>query len=896
MKTEVSIEVRNSLRAARESLGWSQDYLRQRAGLSLNAVKNFETNKSTSQPTHLRIRDAIKKGMEERGMPAEPCIPTTIMGIARWTGPDLSQPQSISQFLPPRHATLTLHDRTHELASLQGWLDAKEVISVRVLVGESGIGKTRLAVELLHQMSTTRPDWHLGVLTAVNLARLEKMTADELKWDKPTLFVIDSVKTCSQSLGRFLTSLSQLEIRNRFRLRLLLLERSGGKWLTELLGAGENDELSKGAAASLFNPPHPIAVPPLSITARHAMLVDAITAIERLEQRSIDKDCLFSEATKAILAQPRFGIPLQIALTALAAQNIGLAEALTRPLLDIALIAAQRERVRLRAMAPLSASSLQSEAVSWIAACITLQCSADPDELSRVVSEELQALRIEWPGGRGDLEHLLAEALPESHNYVGPLELEYASGAFVLFELGLSGARKSKEKSWEAIVLRCADRSGLGTAIVLLRIWQDFGHDPRCTDLILRAIDAFIGVGRNGAFAALLTLLIADPGYYYGWCTYEIAAIKVATFFYNFICENPQAFSFSSESREDLDSIRNNVRTLTAIADRLSSDGRHADAVNIIGRTLIPLEWITDKIDGALSECVYAALNNVSVFSLRAKGTEAARRVLSQSIPYGRQAAGLIRALVPAQINLLRSAIESGFHPSLESQRYCEEAHRLYKSIGGRKCDSCERNWFGWLELLAIYRETVNDITGAFEAASEAEWLCRSEVRSNTSAYGVFACWRHMVELLIDIGRTVADEDMRRTAFEAEAFFWVKVWQDRIATRPAGEAVADLWQGIVLLELISGRNRVEFMKDLLDSYITLGNISMSQRSFRDACVAYARAEATIKEVAMDEVERVSRERELNTVYKLACKKAGISPSEMRGMPLVIGLPSDHPVS
>ena len=88
-----------------------------------------------------------------------------------------------------RADVIELIGRDGALADLRAWLEAEAPVSVRVLVGAGGRGKTRLALELARAVSK---DWLAGFATADELDRFRgQHGVEQWRWDEPALVILD---------------------------------------------------------------------------------------------------------------------------------------------------------------------------------------------------------------------------------------------------------------------------------------------------------------------------------------------------------------------------------------------------------------------------------------------------------------------------------------------------------------------------------------------------------------------------------------------------------------------------------------------------------------------------------------------------------------------------------
>ena len=167
----------------------------------------------------------------------------------------------------PFTRSIDLVGREMELADLSAWLHKETPISVRVLTGHAGYGKTRLALELIEEMVSQ--GWHAGFLTRAELTRFrDQRDVAGWGWNAPILAVLDYASASARNLYAWLKELVDNSIwdsagaRHGFPLRLLLLERQaerGSGWWEEVFGRGEDAAVLE----KLADPAEPVALQPL---------------------------------------------------------------------------------------------------------------------------------------------------------------------------------------------------------------------------------------------------------------------------------------------------------------------------------------------------------------------------------------------------------------------------------------------------------------------------------------------------------------------------------------------------------------------------------------------------------------------------------------------------------
>ena len=137
---------------------------------------------------------------------------------------ELSMPTLASQdglSFVSRSATLT--GRSAEQPALSAFLDSEEVFSWWAIVGEAGVGKSRLALECcLEAMG----DWDVGFIRDTDQKALLEFVPD-----RPTLLVVDYSAARADWLGRLLFGLADRSRADWDRVRVLIIERTVyAKW------------------------------------------------------------------------------------------------------------------------------------------------------------------------------------------------------------------------------------------------------------------------------------------------------------------------------------------------------------------------------------------------------------------------------------------------------------------------------------------------------------------------------------------------------------------------------------------------------------------------------------------------------------------------------------------
>jgi tetratricopeptide (TPR) repeat protein len=135
---------------------------------------------------------------------------------------------SPGRLLAPARRIVPFVGRTAELASLIGWCSGPETVAARLVSGPRGVGKTRLAREVAHELA------HAGWTCLDVPDGAEPAALAAVPDGAPALLLIDDAET----RGPALADLLRAAARHRAgALRVLLVARGVGQWFSRLTGA-----------------------------------------------------------------------------------------------------------------------------------------------------------------------------------------------------------------------------------------------------------------------------------------------------------------------------------------------------------------------------------------------------------------------------------------------------------------------------------------------------------------------------------------------------------------------------------------------------------------------------------------------------------------------------------
>nr|CRH06818.1 conserved protein of unknown function [Include 10 TPR repeats] [Candidatus Magnetococcus massalia] len=162
-----------------------------------------------------------------------------------------------------------------ELQTLHNWLNSAESISMRVVVGPSLSGKTRLAAELCQKVASS---WHCGFWRQEQPQSSQRASGQRkiasIVMDRATLIIVDNAQEQAEALSGWLCELARNPGGVSHRLRVLFLADHGDPtwgWWRDLLGSAGRNRL---LLTQFFDyaTEEPLSSPLVGLDKRHQML------------------------------------------------------------------------------------------------------------------------------------------------------------------------------------------------------------------------------------------------------------------------------------------------------------------------------------------------------------------------------------------------------------------------------------------------------------------------------------------------------------------------------------------------------------------------------------------------------------------------------------------------
>jgi hypothetical protein len=469
-----------------------------------------------------------------------------------------------------RTDVVPLLGREHALDDLQHWLASGRDVSIRVLTGGAGRGKTRLALELVP--GAAGKGWLAGFVESRELDRFRAQdNVEEWAWGKPVLVVVDYAASRVDQLRDWITELADAPA-GRPPLRMLLLERQAQRaigWLDSVVGQGQHDR--SRAAISLLDPPEPVEPAAIDdLPSRRQIFATLLTRKQAdLTAPELGADAEFD----CLLRDEKWaGDPLFLMIAGLVAGTDGVKNALALTRTDLATKIAQRELDRVGAIAAgagIDAGNRRhpGSLAQHTAVLATLCQGLTPGDARTLIEEESKRL-----GSAADINATMAalrDGLPGTGDgpEIAPILPDIVGEAATLFWLGSGGVLPRLGIDPLASIHRAASTALRRTSQTLVRAAQDFAADGR--DELVRWLHA-IAQAAEADVGALMTTADTLP-------LQTTALLELAAELTQSITDRIRVVSIDWEAAETAHPLLS--AWLANLGVRLGAIGRHAEAL-----------------------------------------------------------------------------------------------------------------------------------------------------------------------------------------------------------------------------------------------------------------------------------------------------------------------------
>ncbi len=368
--------------------------------------------------------------------------------------------------LSPFTRALTMLGRDRVVQDLFAWLESPRPISVQVVVGGGGRGKTRLALELC--AAARAMSWLAGFVVRDEFTRFRDQQAlATWGWNRPLLAVVDYAAAKAEMLAGWLAELTHHRCwmdPSHPKLRLLLLERQGSPedaWWRLAFGEGGP---ARDAIRRMLAPGAPVMLGPLrDPVQRQAIFAEAYRLASGTTPPPI------ADLDRLLERQSLGGEPLFLAMAGLSAARMGIAGALAQAPDELAINLAAQELSRVRAVwsgrgLPISEEKRLDH---HLAAVATLCEGLSETEAHLVIAREAKALHLSATQGTEPIRAALHAALPAEAGGIAPILPD------ILGEAALIATWGTGEQGKLAITRAAAAQRKAVTRVVV-RACQDF--------------------------------------------------------------------------------------------------------------------------------------------------------------------------------------------------------------------------------------------------------------------------------------------------------------------------------------------------------------------------------------------------------------------------------------
>lgn len=392
--------------------------------------------------------------------------------------------------LRAKHRALPLVGRAVLMDELWHWLHSDDPVSVRLIVGRAGSGKTRLGYELIWRVAAECADlWDAGRIESAQLRHLDTRVAPTLwLWNKPTLVVVDYARAATEGLHVVLRELCRRAgLRGQPKLRLLLLERTQSAtsdWIEELRKVESSD--GGPTARTLFDGAVPIELPAVGPVAERESLF--LSTLGALAGPAGGNDLLPPEERPALSALAESAdwsepiVPIMAAVAFHRTRSLRGVHFQNRSELADHVAELEVQRV-VRFGGTAAENRSRRRLLLRVAALVTLGGGMTRGEALALADRESRALHVGWPDGVGDLVDGLASAWadPKGQGAIAALQPDLIAEAFVLGQL-VNGDMDSDDVV--RAVVDVARGHEFAAAGLVLRAFHNFHADARRADTL----------------------------------------------------------------------------------------------------------------------------------------------------------------------------------------------------------------------------------------------------------------------------------------------------------------------------------------------------------------------------------------------------------------------------
>ncbi|MEF3698740.1 tetratricopeptide repeat protein [Desulfolutivibrio sp.] len=704
--------------------------------------------------------------------------------------PQTSTSADEAALLVPREEATEFVGRKNLLDEFITWAtttDHGRPVSVRVLTGGAGTGKTRFAMELCRALEQRQgASWQAGFVREREARRfLSQTNLCDRGWQTPTLAVFDYAMTLTDVLPTWMEELADVQDSPR-PLRILLLERHADPeagWLKQVFPGGYR-------LTGRILDGRPMCLPGLDDPdIQIGIMQDMLKRLGSTVTLPADAPAFRDHLAKADWA----GAPLYLMMAAMVIHRQGdVGHVLSLRRADLAKTVSEHEHSRLT-RASNGNPSLQ-RFLSHMAALATLCGGLDGGTLVKLIRQEKHALGHEELGN-DTVAHTLKQLLPDGKEGVAPILPDIVGEAFLFEHLGHGQTQASTEA-----VLRASPKTPAMVAAVLFRCVQDFAPASLTPEDAARAVEQTRAVAWLHALVGLegislnMLIVLSNAMPKQTLALRELGVMLAERLVVDLRklpernMEQQIAYATSLNNlanrlgelgrrEEALDAAQETVAicreltqtrpdacrpvlgmSLSTLANRLAELGRREEALDAAQEAVAIRRELAQARPDVFPPDLAMSLNNLAIRLAQlgrpeealdaAQEAVAIRRVLAQARP---------DAFCPdlaGSLNNLANILSDLGRPE-EALDAAQEATELYRELAHTRPDAFRPDLAMSLNTLAIIRARLGRRKEALAAAQEATNLYRelAHTRPDTFRPDLATCLNNLANRLTKLGR-----------------------------------------------------------------------------------------------------------------------------------------------
>ena len=634
--------------------------------------------------------------------------------------------------------SVALVARRAEFDSLSKWLNNPTLVSVRVMVGDAGIGKTRLALELIETMA--QKGWLSGFLTRAELRRFRRQrNLGEWGWGTPVLAVVDYASASAGYLHEWLKELADNpawdddKAAARRPLRLLLLDRHADRdagWWAEVLGHGN----AAGVLEQLADPTPMIVRSIDDSNDRRSILTNTLQSLHSNVRPPAPGD--HPDFDRRLAEQTWGGVPLMLMLAAVSAADAGFGSVLALSSDKLAFAVAETEMGRiLKVVNGRGVSETLVPLVKQMIAITMLRQGLGAQAACSAIERESVALGYHVHGGAAVLRDALAASLPDGSGGIAKVEPDIVAEALLL------AVWPTNDEDQRRALARVHADDPVAVGETVVRI---------CTDYVIRGyrhpmawLDQICAATND--LGGLLRLSQAMPTE-----TVELREIMVDL--------DIRIVDLARTLSRTVESLSLLTTALNSLAVNLSACDQKREALAVIQEAVSILRELATARPDAFCPKLAGSLNNLSNFLADLGQRDGALAAIQEAVSINRELAAVrpdaFRPNLASSLNNLSCSL-SDLRQRDEALAAIQEAVSIIRELAAVRPDAFRPDLAGSLTNLSSMLSDIGRHAQALAPIQEATNIRRDLATASPDAFrpDLASSLNNLANLLYTLGR-----------------------------------------------------------------------------------------------------------------------------------------------